>query len=267
MLDKKIKRFIVLDEDFAKGNFGEIILAKDPLTNKEVVIKKIQKTIESVTAVHKEIEAGKRLKHSNIVKYIESFQTETHHFIVFEKIDGNDLFSVLEQRKFVPYKENEVRKIFRQVTKAIEHSHKNGIVNRDIKLENILIDKKGRVTVIDFGLCDTVKIEQKSERFCGSVDYVAPEVLAKKSYSGFSADVFSLGVVLYTLLFAQFPFVVSERLSAIASGKKQPDVQFSDQSFVTDSAKELIRKMINPEPTERISLEEVHNHKWMKQLW
>jgi len=257
----------VLDEDFARGNFGEIILAKDPTSNKEVVIKKIPKTIESVTAVHKEIEAGKRLKHPNVVRYLENFQTDTHHFIVFEKIDGKDLFTVLEQRRFVPYKDGEVRKIFRQVTKAIEHSHKNGIVNRDIKLENILIDKKGKVTVIDFGLCDTVKTEQKSERFCGSVDYVAPEVLAKKSYSGYAADVFSLGVVLYTLLYAQFPFVVAERLSAIASGKKQPDVMFSDHAQVSASAKELIRKMVNPEPTERISLEDVHKHPWMKQLW
>jgi len=119
--------------------------------------------------------------------------------------------------------------IFIQILNAIEYAHEQGVIHRDIKLENILMDSSGKVFVLDFGLCDLVESSiSLSSKFCGSIDYVAPEVISTKHYSGFKADMFSLGVVLYTLLFAEFPFVARNRIEAIKKKLEQPPIAFTD---------------------------------------
>jgi len=272
---KKLWKYEIEDENFAAGCFGKIILAKDPNSNKQVVIKKIPKDYESSTEVVKEIEAGKKLKHKNISKFQEHFANRDFDYLVFDRVQGSDLFSLIEKRKFTPFTDSETRKIFKQILKAVRYAHKHDIVHRDIKLENILMDSQKKITLIDFGLCDIVKRGTQSERFCGSIDYVAPEVLLKKSYDGFTADCFSLGVVLYTLLFAEFPFVSKERVQALKAGLESPKPIFSETKIkkwnVSPLAKDLICKMLRTKPEGRITLEEVKNHPWLKKktitLW
>lgn len=225
--NKTLYRYQIEKEDFASGCFGKIILARDA-NNKEVVIKKLPKDKVSSTEVLKEIEAGKILKHPNISKFIENFSNNENDYLVFERIQGMDLFSTIEKRAFVPFKDSEARKIFKQILKAVMYSHEKGIVHRDIKLENILMDSNFKVTVLDYGLCDVVKKGQRSERFCGSMDYVAPEVISTRSYDGFQADCFSLGVVLYTLLFAEFPFVANERVNAAKNNLPHPNIIWNE---------------------------------------
>jgi len=187
---------------------------------------------------------------------------------VFERVFGYDLFNTIERRKFVPFSDIEGRKIFKQILKAIRYCHSKEVVHRDIKLENILMDNNGKVTVIDFGLCDIVKRGVHSLRFCGSIDYVAPEVLSKNSYDGYLADVFSLGVVLYTLLFAEFPFIANERVNAMKQKKEQPKISFSESKMkrwkINPLAKDLITKMLRTQPEQRLTLEEVKLHPWIR---
>lgn len=269
----KLWRYQIENENFAAGCFGKILLATDPVNNREVVIKKLPKDMTSSVEVTKEIEAGKKLKHSNVVRFLEHFANKENDYLVFERVHGGDLFNIIEKRSFVPFTDVEANKIFKQILKAIMYSHENGIVHRDIKLENILMDPSGKVTVIDYGLCDLVKKGNPSERFCGSIDYVAPEVLSKKSYNGFLADSYSLGVVLYALLFAEFPFVSADRLSAIKRGMEPPKPAFTDAKLkkwnIDPLAKDLISKMLKPNPEHRISLDEVKIHPWIKksQAW
>jgi len=261
---QKLNKYIIENSRFAKGNFGEIILARDP-SDKEVVLKKLPNNSD----VRREIEAGKRVSACPYVaKFLEHIESQESHYLVFEKVNGSDLFAIIERRKFVPFKEKEVKKIFKQIINAIDFSHKRGVTHRDIKLENILMDDQLNVKVIDFGLCDLVQNGDLSERFCGSVDYVAPEILAKKPYNSFMSDVFSLGVVLYTLLFAEFPFSSSERLAAVQTGKPQPKLSFVEAKFlncgVSELARDLISKMLQPDYTRRLSLEEVKKHTWLR---
>jgi len=257
----------VKNEAFAAGCFGQIMLAED-LSQKEVVIKKLPKNENSAAEVDKEIHAAKKLNHPNIVKYWEHFSNDEFHFLVFERVYGNDLFSIIEKRRFVPFSDVESKKIFKQVLKAILFCHKNEVVHRDIKLENILLDATGNVTLIDFGLCDLVKRGHSSERFCGSMDYVAPEVLSRKSYDGFTSDTFSLGVVLFTLLFAEFPFAAKERVNSIRMGLPHPRIRYDDSKMrrfnVDPLARDLINKMLRPDPSTRIPLTEIKFHPWLR---
>jgi len=174
-----------------------------------------------------------------------------------------------KKRDSFPFTDQQSREIFNQVLKATQYSHSRGVIHRDIKLENILMDATGKVTLIDFGLCDLVSQPgQLSEKFCGSLDYVAPEVLSRPSYNGKLADCFSLGVVLFTLLFAEFPFVSNERINAVRYGRAQPRPNFVEakmKKYSVDSmALDLISKMLVPNSNERITLDDVMNHPWIK---
>jgi len=263
----RLYKYHVEDSNFAAGCFGKILLAKDPILEREVVIKKIPKASGNTVEVAREIEAGKKLKHKNVAKFYEHFADNENDFLVFERVEGKDLFNIIDRRGFVPYTEREVRKLFKQIIKAVRYCHDHEIVHRDIKLENILLDNNGKITLIDFGLCDLVKRGNQSERFCGSIDYVAPEVLGKRSYNGFQADVFSLGVVLYTLLFAEFPYVASDRIAAIKKRMEPPKPHFSETKMnkwkVSLLAKDLICKMLRSNPEQRITLDEIRKHPFL----
>lgn len=263
-----LSKYQIIDENFASGCFGKILLARDA-KDKEVVIKRLPKDKGSDHEdILNEIHAGRVLNHRNVAKFVEHFSTNEYAYLVFERIYGSDLFHLIEKRNFTPFNERDVRNIFKQILKAIKHSHDNGIVHRDIKLENILMDTTtGRVTVIDFGLCDIVPPGQESQKFCGSLDYVAPEVVSKRNYDGFKADVFSLGIVLYTLMFAEFPFVSKDRLHSIKHRLPQPPIAFAEQKMkrfkISPDAKDLISKMLRPDPITRLSLDDVQNHPFM----
>jgi len=265
---EKLWKFEIQNENFAAGCFGTILLARDPSLDKEVVIKKLPREGSNSVEVQKEIDAGKLLKHKNIAKFHEHFTSKDCDYLVFDRVHGIDLFSTIEKRQFVPFSDSETKKIFKQIIKAIKYSHSKEVVHRDIKLENILMDSHGKVTVIDFGLCDIVKRGTHSQRFCGSIDYVAPELLSRSSYDAYKSDVFSLGVVLYTLLFAEFPFIAKERVSAMKLKKEMPKIIFSETKLkrwkINPLAKDLITQMLRPLPENRPTLEEIRSHAWLK---
>jgi len=263
----KLSRFQIEDEDFAAGCFGKVMLARDTLDN-EVVIKKIPKSHNNVAEVANEVLAGRMLYHSNIAQFKDHFSNSEFDFLIFERVHGEDIFSLIEKKNFVPYSDHEGRNIFKQILKAVTHCHKQQIVHRDLKLENLLMDASGKVTVIDFGLCDHVQRGSLSERFCGSLDYVAPEVLSRRSYDGYKADTYSLGIVLFTLLFAEFPFVSKDRIRSIQQFAPHPTINYGVQRLrrwnVSEAAKDLINKMLDPNPAKRISLDAVKMHPWIQ---
>ena len=129
------------------------------------------------------------------------------------------------------------------------------------------MDSKGKVSVLDFGLCDIVESRESfSSNFCGSLDYVAPEVITSKQYSGYKSDIYSLGVVLYTLLYAEFPFVSSVRVDAIKKKANQPAISFDKLlgKNVGKDAKDLITNMLRANPKERISMQQVFKHSYIR---
>jgi serine/threonine protein kinase len=138
-----------------------------------------------------------------------------------------------------------------------------------LKLENILYNpKKKQARLIDFGLC-TINASHCNElctNWCGSPDYVCPEILLQQPYSGCLSDTWSIGVILYVLLFGQMPFNFKERFHALQHGKSHPSLEFVEDKDlpyrVSDTAKDLIKKMLTSNPKERITIEEIAHHKW-----
>jgi len=241
---------------------------------KELVVKKISTLRVSADLIRNEIYAGKKLRHPHIVKMVDHFTEGLYTYIVLEYIKGTDLLQYMIDRQWKPLKEKEAKSIFKQLLSSLIYSHKQGIIHHDIKLENVLLSKnRKKVKLIDFGLCEPVHDCSKlSQRWCGSFDYVSPEILAKTPYSGCKADVFSLGVILYSLLFSQLPFDFNERVNEVVHRKRShpslkiPEID-DDTGLpfdVSSNAKDLVKKMLEIDPKKRISLEDITRHSWMK---
>jgi len=136
---------------------------------------------------------------------------------------------------------------------ALECCHANEIIHRDLKLQNILLDHNQNVKLIDFGLSNFMEEGKFRNTFCGTPAYASPEILLGKQYRGPEVDVWSLGVVLYSMLTAKFPF---GNVSEILKGK------FNVPDNVSEECKDLLQKMLLPKKEERATLQQVLTHPW-----
>jgi len=149
------------------------------------------------------------------------------------------------------------------VIEGIGHIHQKFIVHRDIKLDNILLDGKGNVKIGDFGVSRIVNPGEIMREQCGTPAYIAPEILKDRGYSGFKCDIWSAGVVLYSMLYGTVPFKASnmnELHDMIMQGK------YSLKEDVSESARDLIRLMLERDPKRRISVKEILKHKWFDDM-
>jgi len=264
--DTAFSRYIIENENFAKGAYGKVSLAKDKVTKDMVVVKHIPKTT-SIRMVQNEIKAGQILDfHPNIAQFHKYIDFPEHHTLIFSYIDGTDLFSFMEKNKFSPRTELESRTIFMAIMSALKHAHSKNIAHRDIKLENILMDKKGRAYLIDFGLCAFVDPSMKNREWCGSDNYLAPELCRRIPYDAYKTDVFSMGVTLFALLFGVFPFDglrVSSRFHDPKNPLPRLQVRFPLDVKVSLAAKDLLIQMLEDDPDKRISVDDIFKHKWV----
>ncbi|MEJ1275946.1 hypothetical protein NN561_006845 [Cricetulus griseus] len=190
-----------------KGNFAKVKLARHILTGREVAIKIIDKTQLNPTSLQKlfrEVRIMKILNHPNIVKLFEVIETEKTLYLIMEYASGGEVFDYLVAHGRM--KEKEARAKFRQIVSAVQYCHQKRIVHRDLKAENLLLDADMNIKIADFGFSNEFTVGSKLDTFCGSPPYAAPELFQGKKYDGPEVDVWSLGVILYTLVSGSLPF-------------------------------------------------------------
>jgi len=175
---------------------------------------------------------------------------------------GGDLHSRLERDGII--KEETAKEWFKKIVSALEYSHKKNYCHRDLKLENLLISgegKKAKILMIDFGFAGWMPTEShRFSDFPGSFCYAAPELIQGIPYRGKSADVYSLGVILYTLLQSSYPFYHEDR-SEMTEMILQDPVSF--ETYNTAPARELVKWMLMKNPESRPTLEQIKNHAWL----
>ncbi|TKX22309.1 protein kinase-like protein 6 [Elsinoe australis] len=262
-----------LGKTIGAGSMGKVKLARHRETHEQVAVKIIprQSTDDHKTAAEKE-----RADHSKEVRtsreaaivtlvdhpYIcgmkDYVKTKYHWYMLFEYVNGGQMLDYIISHGRL--KEKQARKFGRQIASALDYCHRNNIVHRDLKIENILISKTGDIKIIDFGLSNTFTPKGHLKTFCGSLYFAAPELLQAKQYTGPEVDVWSFGIVLYVLVCGKVPFD-DQSMPQLHAKIKKGHVEYPP--WLTNECRSLIARMLQTDPNQRATMSEIMCHPWM----
>lgn len=259
-----------IGKTLGKGKLGKVYCVKHKASGLICAIKVMAKRdlvdLKLEKNFRREIEIQSTLVHPHISRLYGFFFDETNVYLILEYAVYGELYQLLKTHR--RFDDITASHYIAQVALALEYLHARGIIHRDIKPENILLAADKTVKLSDFGW--SVKTEprraHKRLTICGTLDYLSPEMVELKEHD-FSVDVWLLGVLCYEFLVGRPPF---EEIDKNATYKRIANVNFTIPSFVEEDAADLIRKLLQKNPKERISVAEVANHPWIlkyKPLW
>ncbi|CAI0467669.1 unnamed protein product [Linum tenue] len=247
-----------------EGNFAKVKLARNLDTGHPFAIKILDKgnilNRNIADQIKREIATLKLLRHPNIVRLHEVLASKSKIYMVLDYVTGGELYDRIAFKGRLS--EAEGRKLFHQLIDGVSYCHNHGVFHRDLKLENVLLDAKGRIKISDFGLSALPKHFRLLHTICGSPNYVAPEVLRNKGYDGATADVWSCGVILYVTLTGSLPF--DDRNLAVLYHKiMKGEVEIP--KWMSPGAGNLISRILDPNPATRITMAGIKSDPWFKQ--
>uniref|UniRef100_W5KJ06 non-specific serine/threonine protein kinase n=1 Tax=Astyanax mexicanus TaxID=7994 RepID=W5KJ06_ASTMX len=255
--------FYDIERTLGKGNFAVVKLAKHRITKSEVAIKIIDKTqldAANLEKIYREVEIMKLLDHPHIIKLYQVMETKNMLYLVTEYAKNGEIFDYLASRGRLS--EADARRKFWQILSAVEYCHERGIVHRDLKAENLLLDAHMNIKIADFGFGNFFRPGEPLATWCGSPPYAAPEVFEGQQYEGPQLDIWSMGVVLYVLVCGALPF---DGPSLPVLRQRVLEGRFRIPYFMTEDCEHLIRRMLVLDPAKRLSLSQIREHRWMVQ--
>ncbi|XP_021729694.1 CBL-interacting serine/threonine-protein kinase 6-like [Chenopodium quinoa] len=252
-----------------QGTFARVYYARNLESGKSVAMKVVGKEkvvrAKMMDQMKREISVMKRLKHPNIVELYEVMATKSKIFLALELVRGGELHAKVSKEGKL--EEHTARSYFRQLISAVDYCHSRGVFHRDLKLENLLLDQDDNLKITDFGLSAFFEEEENNQVLlrttCGTPHYVAPEVVSKRGqgYDGSKADIWSCGVILFVLLAGYLPFHDENIMQMY---RKVYKGDFTCPTWFSAEARELITRMLDPNPATRITLAEIMESKWFK---
>ncbi|KAI9342043.1 kinase-like domain-containing protein [Zopfochytrium polystomum] len=262
----------VLLKTIGEGEFGKVKLAyhiDNP--SKQVAVKLILKeNIRNPTKhakVLREISILQTLSHPFIVKLHEVVETDQYIGMVMEYASGGELFEYILAHRYL--KEKDACRFFAQLLAGVRYIHSVGIVHRDLKLENLLLDGNHNVIITDFGFANRFRsgdVDIFMQTSCGSPCYAAPELVISEGYAGEAADVWSCGVILYAMLSGFLPFdddpenPDGDNINQLYKYILETSLEFPEH--ISSDAQSLLKRMLVPDPRHRAKLSEVISHKF-----
>jgi serine/threonine protein kinase len=259
-------RWTKKDFDFGKplghGMFGNVYMAREKRSKWIVAIKIIKKSqilkgnVE--VQVRREIEIQANLRHPNILRFYGYFQDSKRIYLILEYAAGGEVYSRMQ--KSGPLDEKTAARYIADLASALQHCHEKHVIHRDIKPENLLIGAFGEIKLADFGWSIHSTSSQRLTQ-CGTPAYFAPEMVARQSHDA-TVDNWCLGVLLYEFLTGNEPFE-SESDEEMHQRISEVDLKFPRD--VPEGAQELIRKLLQKKPCQRLALTEVSAHPWIQQ--
>ena len=279
------KEYLILKE-INNGATSNIYLVKS-IKSKEIYAAKIYKFESERKYFYKEIESLKRLYDTPGIAHLISFgessilkegipEDDTQQYIILDYVSNLDLFYYVKNSNEID--ENKIKSLFYRILEIVDQCHSKGICHRDLKLENILLDNECNPILCDFGFAGFSEEEDGSgclTEFLGTNYYASPEILRQIPYNGIKCDIFSLGVILFCLVFKSFPFSSATKSNSLYKlifrkkyneyweeiGKKNGIKKVVQ---VSEECKRLIFKMLAYNPNERPSIDEIYRDDWMK---
>ena len=203
----------------------------------------------------------KQMRHPSVIQLYEAFESHKHILFVIELCCGGDLLTYVRKRRKL--QEDVAQVIFKHLLEGLSYCHSKGVLHRDIKLDNILINANGHIKICDFGVSKIVRKGEKMTEQCGTPAYIAPEILRDKGYEGFAVDIWSAGVVLYAMLYGTVPFKANsmqELHKLILKGR------YSLKDTISENARDLLKLMLEIDPKKRITISGIFRHCWMSDI-
>ena len=263
-----LSNYYKIKKKIGKGCFGKVYLATQLLTNTSVALKVIpkinMKSKNSRAKIEKEVEILKRVSGSkHVIKLFEVFEDHESVYLVFEYLENGDLIKYFKKNPLL--EEEDLKPFFKNILLGVQYLHRKSVIHRDIKLDNILLDKEMNPKLCDFGISSVKKREVPIMDTGGTPAYLAPEVVKAEGGVCFKTDVWSLGVLLYLLTFGTVPFKADDLqvlYNKIIIGKfKIPEADFASEELLN-----LIEKMLVVDIDERFSIEEILEDEWILSL-
>jgi serine/threonine protein kinase len=244
-----------IKDTIGEGNFGKVKLAIFKSTGEEFAVKilnkkKIKEKMNNV--FFNENEIIKKFNHINVIYVYQLIEKPDNYYIIMEYCSKGELFDYIVKNKRLNEKESSI--FFYQLINGLQHIHKKKVAHRDLKPENLLLTENNILKIIDFGLSHIISNKKLLKTKCGSPSYASPEIITRKFYNGFKNDIWCCGIILYAMLCGYLPFEGEnndELFKNILICKPElPD-------FLSEKAKKLIIKILNPNPDERIYIDEI----------
>ncbi|CAD6194816.1 unnamed protein product [Caenorhabditis auriculariae] len=258
---KESKHRFEITKKLGSGTYGKVSLAYDHKFDREVAVKLIKKSaIENkadLVRIRREIRIMSALNHPNIIQIYEVFENKDKIILVMEYSSGGELYDYVSRCGSLP--ESEARRIFRQITSAVLYCHKHQVAHRDLKLENILLDQDNNAKIADFGLSNYFSDKVLLTTFCGSPLYASPEIINGTPYKGPEVDCWSLGILLYTLVYGSMPFDGRDFNRMVRQIKRGAYYEPETPS----TASMLIRNMLRVNPDRRANIFDIASHWWL----
>ncbi len=250
----------ILKEDIGEGNFGKVKLGIFKKTGEEYAIKILNKEkIKSKmkNTIFKENEIATKFNHINVVYVFDIFEDKENCYLIMDFCKKGELFDYIVKHQRLS--ENEASNFFYQLINGVEYIHSMGIAHRDLKPENLLLTNDNVLKIIDFGLSHEFNGIELLKTKCGSPSYAAPEIICCPYYDGFKTDIWCCGIILYAMLCGFLPFEGDDN-TLLFRNILECDPEMPD--WLSIASRDLIIKILNPDPDERITLEEIKRHKF-----
>ncbi|KAG5198982.1 testis-specific serine/threonine-protein kinase 1 [Ovis aries] len=265
------RRGYIMGINLGEGSYAKVKSAYSERLKFNVAVKIIDRRRAPTDFLEKflprEIEILAMLNHRSIIKTYEIFETSDGKvYIVMELGVQGDLLEFIKTRGAL--QEDDARKKFHQLSSAVKYCHDLDVVHRDLKCENLLLDKDFNIKLSDFGFSKRCLRDDSgrltlSKTFCGSAAYAAPEVLQGIPYQPKVYDIWSLGVILYIMVCGSMPYDDSN-IKKMLRVQKEHRVNFPRSKHLTGECKDLIYRMLQPDVTRRLHIDEVLSHCWVQ---
>lgn len=210
--------------------------------------------------VQREIRIQSRMAHPNVVRLMETIETQKQIHLVMEYVKGVPVYTLMKQRPDRRFSESEARALFSQLLQGLSYCHHLNVCHRDIKLENLLITPQNVLKIIDFGFATCFSLDKKVKMFCGTPNYMSPEILSHREFSGPPADIWAAGVVLYTMVSGVLPFKGNtdrELYQRVQRG------QYALPSHVSPQCKSVMMSIFTLDPDKRPTANQLLSNPWV----
>ena len=257
-IPRKIGKYL-LNDTIGDGGFSVVKRAMDLETGQEYACKIVPKrridSEELKAKLDSEIELLSKMCHPSILHIYDVYEDSINYYLIMDLCNCTDLMSLIQALKRLS--EPQARQIFRHLCIAIQYLHSNNVCHRDLKPENIMVFQDNSIKLIDFGFAE--KTTELLTMRCGTTNYASPELLMKEPYDGKANDMFSLGVILYMMVVGSFPWTaVKPEAVAIQIIR----CQYTIPPFVSPKLASIITHLLCPDPSERLTIDEVLLSDW-----